>query len=102
MKKLWEKLKVKWGVETDSRMVIIFIVFAITGTATLFVRKGIFQALNIDIANRALAIIVKWVSIYFIYQIMLFVIGTIFQEGKFFWWFIKKMNLRMIGKKPKE
>jgi hypothetical protein len=31
---------------------------------------------------------------------MLFVIGTIFKEGKFFWWFIKKMNLRMIGKKP--
>ncbi|MCO4818457.1 MAG: diacylglyceryl transferase [Bacteroidetes bacterium] len=100
MKKYWERLKAKWGIETDRRMVVIFIVFAITGSATLFVRKALFSAFNIDIDHKVLAIIVKWVSIYFIYQIMLFIIGTIFKEGKFFWWFIKKMNLRMIGKKP--
>ena len=101
MKKYWERLKQKWNIESDRRMTIIFIVFAITGTATLFVRKALFTVFNIDIDHKTLAIIVKWVSIYFIYQIMLFLIGTIFQEGKFFWWFIKKMNLRMIGKKPK-
>lgn len=99
MKKFWEKLKTKWGIESNARMTIIFIVFAITGTSTLFVRKGLFHFFNIDIANQTLAIIVKWVSIYFIYQIMLLAIGTIFRESKFFWWFIKKMNLRMIGKK---
>ncbi len=83
-------------------MVIIFIVFAITGTVTLFVRKAVFSAFNIDIDHKTLSIIVKWVSIYFIYQIMLFLVGTVFREGKFFWWFIKKMNLRMIGKKLPE
>jgi len=100
VKKVWEKLKVKWGIESDARMTIIFVVFAITGTATLFVRKGLFHFFDIDIANRTLAIIVKWVSIYFIYQIMLLAVGSLFRESKFFWWFIKKMNLRMIGKKP--
>jgi hypothetical protein len=100
VKKIWERLKVKWDVKSDRRMVVIFIVFAITGTATLFVRKGVYQAFNIDIDHKTIATIVKWVSIYFIYQIMLFVIGTIFNERKFFWGFIKKMNLRMIGKKP--
>ncbi|MFT5723899.1 MAG: hypothetical protein ACI9JN_001016 [Bacteroidia bacterium] len=100
MKKIWNRLKQKWEVESDVRMGVIFIVFAITGTATLFVRKGLFHALHIDIANRALAIIVKWVSIYFIYQFMLLIIASLFGERKFFWWFIKKMNLRMVGKKP--
>ncbi len=100
MKKYWDRLKGKWGVETDARMAKIFIVFAITGTATLFVRKGLFQLLGIDIQNQTLSVIVKWVAIYFIYQIMLYVVGYLFKEGAFFWHFIKKMNLRMIGKKP--
>lgn len=100
MKKIWDRLKEKWGIKSDRRMILIFIVFAITGTATLFVRKGLFQLLNIDIDHKTLAVVVKWISIYFIYQIMLYVIGSIFNERKFFWWFIKKMNLRMIGKKP--
>jgi hypothetical protein len=100
VKKIWERLKVKWDVETDRRMVVIFIVFAITGTATLFVRRALFDALGIDIDNKTIAVIVKWVAIYFIYQIVLLAIGSICQEGKFFWWFIRKMNLRMIGKKP--
>lgn len=102
MKKYWDRLKTKWGIETDQRMAKIFLVFAITGTATLFVRKGLFQLLGIDIENQLWFTLVKWVSIYIIYQIMLFTIGYLFKEGAFFGYFIKKMNLRMIGKKPKK
>jgi manganese efflux pump family protein len=99
VKKIWDRLKLKWGVESDKRMAVIFVVFAITGTVTLIVRKTVFQVFHIDIDNIALGIIVKWLSIYLIYQVMLLIIGSICGEKKFFWWFIRKMNLRIIGKK---
>lgn len=83
-------------------MAKIFVIFAITGSATVFVRRGLFGFLGIDISNALVSFFVKLVAIYFIYQLLLFTIGVIFGERKFFAWFIKKMNLRMIGKKPKE
>jgi hypothetical protein len=34
-----------------------------------------------------------------VYQILLFVVGTLMGEGKFVRWFLTKMNSRFIGKK---
>jgi len=100
--KYWKKLKEKWGVETDKRMVLIFVIFAITGTSTLFVRKYLYTQLGIDIDPPWLKLTVKIVAIYLIYQLLLISIGTILGERKFFIWFLKKMNKRLIGKKPTE
>ena len=80
-------------------MAKIFLIFAITGSTTVLVRKGLFRFLGIDISNAVVAFIIKLFAIYFIYQLLLFMIGTIFGERKFFGWFIKKMNMRLIGKK---
>ncbi|MFT4522799.1 MAG: hypothetical protein ACI8ZN_001751 [Bacteroidia bacterium] len=101
MRKLWNKLKTKWDIETDRRMIIIFIVFAITGSATIFVRKALYGLLKMDIETQWIAVVVKILFIYVIYQFLLLIIGFIFGEGSFFSWFIKKMNLRLIGRKPK-
>lgn len=99
MKKIWEAWKKKWSVETDRRMAWIFLVFAITGSSTVFVRKYLFQVLGIDIQNTTLAFIVKMVAIYVVYQFMLFIVGTVMGEGQFVRWFLAKMNKRLIGKK---
>jgi len=99
VKKLWERLKLKWQVESDARMAKIFVVFAITGSATVFVRKSLFNLMGIDIESRFLGFFVKLFAIYFIYQLLLFLIGVLFGERQFFGWFIKKMNYRMVGKK---
>ncbi len=99
MKKFWNWLKKKWKIEDDVRMTKIFIVFAITGSATMVVRKQVYTLLGIDISQPVLAFIVKMVMIYIVYQIMLYVIGLIFGERQFFTWFLKKMNYRMVGKK---
>ncbi|MEE9439361.1 MAG: DUF6787 family protein [Saprospiraceae bacterium] len=96
---LWNKLKVKWNIESDKRMVWIFIIFAITGSSTVFVRKYLFQVLGIDISNPIISTIVKFVFIYIVYQVLLFIIGTIMGENKFVIWFLKKMNSRFIRSK---
>ena len=102
MKKFWERLKQKWSIESDGRMAKIFVVFAITGSATVLVRKSLFRLLGIEFDSPVLGFIVKMLAIYFIYQLLLYLIGTIFQERAFFGWFIKKMNYRMIGRKPQQ
>ncbi|MBR9918969.1 prolipoprotein diacylglyceryl transferase [bacterium] len=96
MKKIWEAWKVKWKVESDRRMLWIFLIFAITGTSTVFVRKFIFKILGIEISQPVMAFLVKFVAIYLVYQLMLFIVGSLLGEFKFVSWFIAKMNKRLI------
>ena len=99
MKRIWEIWKEKWGVKTDGRMTWIFIVFAITGSSTVYVRKFLFNLFGINIQNAILAFVVKFVAIYIVYQFMLFLVGTIMGERKFVQWFLVKMNSRLINRK---
>lgn len=99
MKRIWEIWKEKWGVKTDKRMTWIFIIFAITGSSTVVVRKFIFNVLGIEIENAAIGFFVKFIAIYIVYQILLFSIGSLLGEHKFVKWFIVKMNSRMVNKK---
>ncbi|MBI1305270.1 MAG: diacylglyceryl transferase [Bacteroidetes bacterium] len=98
----WQRLKTKWNVETDRRMIWIFIIFAITGSCTVYVRKSLYNLLGIQIEPNWLGVVVKFLMIYIIYQILLFTIGSVLGEHKFFLRFLKKMNYRLIGKKISE
>lgn len=99
MKKLWDKLKVKWNVETDRRMVWIFIMFGITGTSVTFVRQPFTEYFYDKSTYGELhwyEFLVTFVIIYIVYQFFLFTIGTIMGEHKFVRWFLIKMNKRML------
>lgn len=91
--------KEKWGVHTDKRMIWIFIIFAITGSSTVVVRKYLFKILGVDIQNATVSFIVKFVAIYIVYQFMLFAVGSLLGEHKFVKWFLVKMNARLINRK---
>tara|TARA_B110000902_G_scaffold100939_1_gene119326 strand:- start:680 stop:1042 length:363 start_codon:yes stop_codon:yes gene_type:complete len=98
MKSMWEKLKTKWGVESNIRMTWIFVIFAITGTSITFVRKPLTIALFEKSTYGELSwwqLTLTIVMVYFIYQIFLFVIGSLLGEYKFVKWFVLKMNKRM-------
>ena len=97
---LFKKLENKWLVDYKWEMIRIFIVFAITGTSSLFVGRPIIKLLGITKEN--LNIFVYWVLYIIIglifYQILLVCIGWLFGQFKFFWEFEKKM-LRRFGLK---
>jgi len=98
MKAIWEKLKVKWNVETDRRMVWIFIIFAITGSSVTFVRKPFTQFVFNKSNYGALhwyELIITIVVVYLVYQVLLFTIGSLLGEYKFVRWFVLKMNKRI-------
>lgn len=93
---MWEKLKLRWGVDSNAQMIVIFIVFALTGSSITLIRRPIFELLGVS-SDTSL-----WISIplYFVivlpaYSILLLIIGTIFGQFRFFWAFEKKMWGRM-------
>jgi hypothetical protein len=97
------RLKNKWGIQSNSQLVLIFIVFGITGSLSVRLAKPVLEFLNINndfFKELFLGDILYWtlrvVIVFPLYQALLLVIGTLFLQFKFFWNFEKKI-LRRIG-----
>ncbi|MFT4697542.1 MAG: hypothetical protein ACI9SJ_000670 [Flavobacteriaceae bacterium] len=94
---LFTKLEKKWELEYRWEMIRVFIVFAITGTSSVFVGKPIIKLLGITKDNLHPSVYwVLYILIGFIfYQILLLLIGWIFGQFNFFWSFEKRMMRKM-------
>jgi len=95
---LFKKLENKWVVDYKWEMIRIFIVFAVTGSSSVFIGRPIIKFLGITKEN--LNIIIYW-ALYIViglifYQILLVTFGWLFGQFQFFWSFEKKM-LRRFG-----
>lgn len=88
-----KKLKERWNVNSNFQLVIIFIVFAITGFSSLKLAVPFMQFIGLtdDIIPHWVYRVLRLILIFPIYQILLVTIGTVFGQFKFFWWFEKKM-----------
>ncbi|WP_411895022.1 DUF6787 family protein [Winogradskyella sp. A2] len=95
---LFKKLEKKWILDYKWEMIRVFIVFAITGSSSVFVGRPIIKLLGITKEN--LNPILYWILFIIIglvfYQILLVTFGWLFGQFKFFWEFEKKM-LRRLG-----
>ncbi len=93
-----KKLKERWGIENNWQIIIILIVFAVTGSTASYIGKPILNYLNIS--NENFGPFGYWtiriVVLFIMYQFMLVFFGWLFGQYKFFWNFEKKM-LRRIG-----
>lgn len=93
-----EKLKARWGIESNWQIIVILIVFAITGSTASYIGKPILNHFNITSATLggfgywAIRIIILFIM----YQFLLVTFGWLFGQYKFFWGFEKKM-LRRFG-----
>jgi len=92
-----KKLKEKWGITSSFQLIIILIVFSVTGSIAVWIAKPLLDFVGLD--KTALSPWVFWpirISIIFpIYQVLIVVIGALFGEFKFFWNFEKKMLVRL-------
>ncbi len=97
-----KKLKERWGIDSNFQIIIIFIVFSITGSASLFVGKPILAFFELarenfqdDFFGAFQYYGLRILIIFPIYQILLVLIGFLFGQFKFFWNFEKKMLSRL-------
>ncbi|MGB6084831.1 DUF6787 family protein [Moheibacter sp.] len=98
---MFEKLKKRWNIESNFQLVLILIVFSITGSASAWISKPFVRFLGIseEVMPGWLATVLGLILIFPIYNVLLVIIGTIFGQFKFFWAFEKKMFSRFIPKK---
>ena len=92
-----KKLKLRWGIRSNFHLLIIFVVFGITGSLSALLAEPLTHWLGLTPGNTN-----QWVDwpvrillIFPIYQVILLVCGFLFGEFQFFWNFEKKMLSRM-------
>lgn len=87
------KLKQRWGIESNFQIILILIVFAITGSTSAKLAGPVcdFLGLHQETAPWYWYWLVRIVLIFPIYQVLLVFFGWIFGQFKFFWNFEKKM-----------
>lgn len=92
-----ERLKQKWGIQSNLQIVIILIVFSITGSLAVYIAKPLLQLVgaNADTMSLWLYIPIRILVIFPIYQVLILIIGSLFGQFKFFWNFEKKMLSRL-------
>lgn len=92
-----KKLKDKWGIDSNFQLVIIFIVFAITGSSSLVVAQPILDLIgfNKESINPWIYEPLRLILIFPVYQVLILIIGALFGQFKFFWNLEKKMLSRM-------
>jgi len=87
-----KKLKQRWGVSSNSQLIIIFIVFAITGSTAAYLSKPITNYIGLTKENLGFIYWpIRLFTIFPVYQVFLVLIGFLFGEFSFFWNFEKKM-----------
>ncbi|WP_333696773.1 DUF6787 family protein [Flavobacterium sp.] len=87
-----KKLKERWGITSNFQLLIVFIVFAITGSLSAYLSKPFTNSIGLTSENLGYFYLpVRLVAIFPIYQVLLVATGFVFGQFRFFWWFEKKM-----------
>ncbi|HSP40354.1 MAG TPA: DUF6787 family protein [Gillisia sp.] len=91
------KLKKRWGIESNFQIFLILIVFAITGSTSAKLAGPLCDLLGIyqETSSWYWYWFARIVLIFPIYQILLVFFGWVFGQFQFFWEFEKKMLGRL-------
>jgi hypothetical protein len=91
------KLKEKWGITSNYQIIIILLVFSITGSIAVWIAKPVLNLVGLDkeVVSPWLFWPIRILIIFPIYQILIVIIGALFGQFKFFWGFEKKMLTRL-------
>ena len=90
-------LKDKWNLKSNFQLVIILVVFAITGSGSLYISKPLMEFLSISSEN--MNVYLYWILRFFIitvvYQFVLLLVAFVFGQFNWFWNFEKKILKKM-------
>ena len=97
------KLKERWGVKSNLQLIIIFIVFSITGSLSVWFRNHLFEFLGIGNDFPWYYLVPLYViTIIPIYYLLLLVVGALFGQYPFFLNFEKNSLGRLFRRKSKD
>ncbi len=86
-----KKLKERWGITSNFQIVVIIIVFAVTGSTSAYISGPLTEYLIGDVnINSFFKIIIRIIVLTPIYQVLLLFFGFIFFQFNFFFQFVKR------------
>lgn len=98
MNEIYEKLKRRWGVDTFWQVILILVIFAITGMTALYIKKIVFTLLGYDAQTPFWLKAVTWFfTVLPSYQVLFLFYGFLFGQFDFVWRFEKKSLERIKG-----
>lgn len=96
----FKKMKSRWDIQSNWQLIIILIVFSLTGISALYSRRFLFPILGIESSDPFWFKTLIWViTILPMYNIFILIYGAMFGQFDFFWDRMKKMFKRMVPNK---
>ena len=87
-----EKIKERWGLKSLVQVVLVLIVFSLTGMTVVLMRPIIFSWFNFDEQTPFLVKAITYLLLIFpLYQVLILVYGTLLGQFSFFWEKEKKL-----------
>lgn len=94
------RLQSKWNLKSLRQVVLVLVVFALTGFTILFIKKPIFDFLGISMEQGGFWKTVLYLLLVLpLYQIFLLAWGFVFGQFSFFWEKEKTFFRRIVGRK---
>lgn len=97
-----KKLKERWGIESNFQLIVILVVFSVTGSTAVYVARPFLEWIGLQPDGFSSAWWGSWIYwilrilvIFPIYQVLLVIFGAVFGQFSFFWNLEKKMLRRM-------
>ncbi len=86
-----EKLKTRWQVNSVWQVIVILIVFALTGFTVMYGKRWFFESIGFDESTAWYWKLLLWLILILpVYQVVLLFYGAIFGQFNFFWNFVKR------------
>ena len=100
MIRILNKLKEIFKVKNNLQLVIVFLVFGVSGSLSVYVSKPALSFLDINrfFNNDIIILIIRVFVIFPLYQIILITVGTLFGQFNYFWSFQKKFFKKFLIK----
>ncbi len=96
------KLKQRWNIKSNFQVIIILVVFAITGSTTVYLKKLIFDWVGINAETPLVAKVIFYIVVILaVYNMLLLIIGFLFGQFRFFREFEKKFFSRLLFRKKR-
>jgi hypothetical protein len=84
--KIFNQLKLKWGIESNLQIIAILVVFTLAGPTVVFIKNWYFNILGFDNAtSMATKTIAYLLFIFPAYQVLLLLYGFLLGQFRFFW-----------------
>ena len=97
-----QKLQERWHVGSITQVILILIVFALTGTTVVYIAKPLLKWFFEPEPVPVWARIIYYILILPVYNLFLLGYGFLFGQFKFFFEFEKRFLNRIFGKRPKK